>query len=68
LLKIAFDILLIPALSCDYKRMFLELSDILEPQQRKLSVYLITVIQWVRAWRKYGFRRMYIHKACITYN
>ncbi|KAF2194842.1 hypothetical protein K469DRAFT_547276 [Zopfia rhizophila CBS 207.26] len=44
LLKIALNILSISASNCDYKRMFLELNNILELQQRKLSTHLIIVI------------------------
>lgn len=44
LAQLAFDILSIPALSCDYKRMFSELGDMLEPRRSKMSPQLIAAI------------------------
>jgi hypothetical protein len=46
----------ITASSCDYKRMFSELGDLLEPKRRQMGAELLAAIQMVRAWRRAGFK------------
>jgi hypothetical protein len=54
--KLAIDVLLIPASSCDCERMFSELGDLLEPRRRKLGPQLLAAMQCVRRWQRAGFR------------
>lgn len=46
--RLAFNILSIPASSCECERMFSELGDLLEPHQRGISPKLLAAIQCVR--------------------
>jgi hypothetical protein len=52
----AIDILTIPASSCDCKRMFSELGDLLEPKRRAIGSQLLAAIQLVRSWVRAGFK------------
>jgi hypothetical protein len=46
--KLALNVLSILALSCECKRMFSELRDLLEPRQRAIQPQLLAAIQCVR--------------------
>lgn len=52
--KLALDVLSIPASSCECKRIFSELGDLLEPRRRHLGPQLLAAIQCVRRWQRAG--------------
>jgi hypothetical protein len=56
LAQLALNIITIPASSCDYKRMFSELSNLLEPKRRAIGSELLAAIQLVRLWVRAGFK------------
>jgi hypothetical protein len=53
--ELALDVLSIPASSCECVRMFSELDNLLEPQQRCIKPQLLAAIQCVRRWQRAGF-------------
>ncbi|RMZ66935.1 hat domain-containing [Pyrenophora seminiperda CCB06] len=53
--KIALTILSILALSCECKRVFSELRDLLEPRRRCILPKLLAALHSVRRWRRAGF-------------
>ena len=52
--KLALNVLSIPASSCECKRMFSELGNLLEPRRRGIQPRLLAAIQCVRRWRTAG--------------
>ena len=56
LVRLAVDILTIPASSCECERLFSELGDLLEPRRRKIGSQLLAAIQCIRSWRDAGFK------------
>jgi hypothetical protein len=56
LAQLAVDILSIPASSCDCKRLFSELGDLLEPRRRKIGSQMLAAIQCLKSWRASGYR------------
>ena len=57
LARLAFDVLTIPASSCECERLFSELGDLLEPKRRKIGAQLLATLQCIRAWTRAGFER-----------
>ena len=51
-MRFAIDILIILASSCNYKRVFSEVSNLLTPQRRSIGSQLLTTLQYVRSWIK----------------
>ena len=54
--QLAINVLTIPASSSNCKRMFTNLSDLLEPKRRKLSAELLAALKCVKEWQKYGIK------------
>jgi hypothetical protein len=52
--KLTLDVLSIPAPSCNCKRLFSELGDLLELRQRRPGPQLPAAIQCVRRWKRAG--------------
>ena len=52
--KLALDVLSILASSCECKRLFSELGDLLEPRRRAIKPQLLAAIQCVRRWQRAG--------------
>jgi hypothetical protein len=52
--KLTFDVLSIPASSCECERLFSKLGNLLEPRRRRLGPQLLAAIQCVRRWQRAG--------------
>jgi hypothetical protein len=53
--RLAIDLLTIPASSCECKRLFSELRDLLEPCRCKIGAKLLAALQLTRSWVQQGF-------------
>jgi hypothetical protein len=53
--RLAIDILTIPASSCECKRLFSKLGDLLEPKHRKIGAKLLAALQLIQSWVQQGF-------------
>lgn len=54
--QLAIDVLTIPASSSNYKRMFTNLGNLLEPKRRTISAELLAALKCVKEWRNYGIK------------
>jgi hypothetical protein len=50
--KLALDVHSIPASTCECKRLFSELGDLLEPRCRAIKPQLLAAIQCIRQWQR----------------
>jgi hypothetical protein len=64
--KLAFDVLSVPASSCECERVFSELGDLLEPRRRKISPELLAAIHCSRRWRQAGFGDGKVDETALT--
>ena len=60
LAQMAFNILTVPATEADYKHLFSEAADLLEPRRSKLSVLMLAAILCVKSWTQEGFDKVKI--------